>query len=530
MKSINIERLKDKYIYNIIAFWAIGMLSHASIWIYKIASTDCNSAGLFHYTPDWEVTLGRWLIPVVDGIRYYLSVPFLVGPIAVLLFAIGTVLVLNILEIKSDIYRYVVGGVLMVTPCIGNTLMFYYCADSYAIAMICACMYVYFIKKKASVTNFAIGTCFLIVSLGLYQAYLGVAAVLCAATLILVILDNKVTEIDIIKKSIYMVASAGVGLIFYYVITRIIISVKNLSLAGYGGADSVASTSLLDIKIAVALSYQKFVHLFFGMSQSKYHTFYRGHYYSWMIFGVFAIVLIIAIINRQIYKRPTIVIIMSVMTLVMPLLCGAIMLIVKGHNIHILMCQGYYVLIAVIASVILNTRYDINNEKIAKAIVIVFITLVGLFGFELSAINNSTYEYNHFIRNNMTTTLNRVLAQAESIEGYTEDAEFAFAGQPLNGYPVESYLEKMAFLEVDTLYDDEYRFNKAMIDNILKEDIGCSIKMCDANTFDSLVSSDEFEKMPVYPNYGSVKMIDKCVLVKFSDEVPMPDKELDYGY
>lgn len=519
-----IDDAKKKNIYNVLFFFVVGMIAHAGIWVYKIASTDCNSAGLFHYTPDWEVTLGRWLIPVVDSIRYYLSVPFFVGPIAVLLFAIGTVLVLNILEIDSDVHRYVVGSVLMVTPCVGNTLLFYYCADSYAIAMICACMYVHFIKKKSSVTNFVIGTCFLIVSLGLYQAYLGVAAVLCAATLILVILDNKVTKIDIIKKAIYMVVSAGVGLILYYVITRIIISMKNLSLAGYGGANSVASTSLLDIKIAIALSYQKFVHLFFGMSQSKYHTFYRGHYYSWMMFGLFFIVLVFVLIKRQIHRTPIKFAILVALVLATPFLCGIIMLIVKGHNIHILMCQGYYVLMAVIASVILHIKSDINNEKTAKAITVAFVVLVGLFGFELSAINNSTYEYNHFIRNNMTTTLNRVLAQAESMEGYAEDMEFAFAGQPLNGYPVESYLEKMSFLEVDTLYDDEYRFNMAMIDNILKEDIGCAVKMCDASTFDRLVSSQEFENMPVYPNYGSVKMIDECVLVKFSDEVPMPDE------
>lgn len=525
MDNIFTNKVKKQNIYNVLAFFAIGLISHAGIWIYKIASTDCNSAGLFHYTPEWEVTLGRWLIPVVDGIRYYLSVPFFVGPLAVLLFAIGTTLVLNVLEIESDIFRYVVGGLLMVTPTIGNTLMFYYCADSYALAMIFACLFVSFVKREFSIKNFLISVIFLVMSLGLYQAYLGVAAVLCSAVLIMEILDNKISEIEIVRKAAYMVSGALVGLLLYYGISKIIVYEKKLSLAGYGGADNVAKTSLLDIKIAVALSYQKFVHLFWGLSKSQYHAFYRGAYYSWGLFFIFIISTAIIVKNRYIYKSPLKSLLLIVLILTIPLLAGTIMFIVKGHNIHILMCQSFFVIVGVIAAPVLILNNIATKEWLTKTVYVGFLILVSLMSFELLAINNSTYEYNHFIRNNMTTTLNRVLSQAESLDGYTKDIEFAFAGQPLNGYRVESYLEKMAFLETDTLYDDEYRFNQSMIDNILKEDIGCALNLCGASEFEKLVESDEFRRMPVYPDNGSVRIVGKCVLVKFAEEVPMPEKE-----
>ena len=514
--------MKKQNIYNVLAFFAIGLISHAGIWLYKIASTDCNSAGLFHYTPDWEVTLGRWLIPVVDGIRYYLSVPFFVGPLAVLLFAIGTTLVLNILEIESDIFRYVIGAFLMVTPCVGNTLMFYYCADSYALSMIFACLFVMFMKKEFSIKNFLIAVVLLIMSLGLYQAYLGVAAVLCAGVLIVEILDGKATELEIVKKAIYMATSALVSLLLYYGISRIIVNTRDLSLAGYGGADNVSKTSLLDVKIAVALAYQKFVYLFWGLSQSKYHSFYRIHIYSGLVSGIFACVFITIIITKKIYVSTFKTVALAVLTLLMPLLCGSIMLIVKGHDIHILMCQSYFVIIAFIAAVVLRTRTTMGNIAIINGVSLGTLILIALMGFELTAINNSTYEYNHIVRNNMVSTLNRVLTQAECMEGYTEETEFAFAGRPANGYPVDSYLEKMSFLETSTLYSNEYRFNIAVMDNILKEDIGCAVKICDEDTFKQLVSSEEFKNMPKYPDNGSLKLVDDVILVKFSDEVLIP--------
>lgn len=528
MDLLCIDDTKKKNINNVIFFFMVGIIAHAGIWIYRIASTDCNTAGLFYYTLDWEITLGRWFIPIVDKIRYYLSVPFLAGPIAVLLFAFATTLVLNILEINNTIYRYVVGGALMLTPCIGNTLMFYYCADSYALAMTLACTYVWLIKKKNSLLNYALATGSLVISLGLYQAYLGVAAVLCAAILLLWILDNEISEKQVLRKAIYMVVSAVNSLIIYYGITQAILKIKKLSLADYGGANNISGTSLLDIKIAVALAYQKFIHMFWGLSKSKYHTFYRGAIYSWGMFALLAIVLLLIVINNKVYLRPFRLFLLFTFVVVQPFLCGVIMLVVKGHNIHILMCQSYFLIIAIISAVILRLDEKTLNGKAIKAINAthrIFLLLVVLFGFELSAINNSTYEYNHFVRNNMTTTLNRVLAQAESMEGYTKDIEFAFAGQPLNGYPVESYLEKMAFLETDTLYDDRYRFNLAMIENMYREDIGCALKMCDEKTFSQLVLSDEFKNMPIYPENGSVRIVDNCVLVKFGSEVPMPDKE-----
>lgn len=525
MDNIILKKIGKKNINNIIVFFTIGMLAHAGIWLYKIASTDCNTAGLFYYTLDWEVTLGRWLIRFVDGIRYYLSVPFFAGPIAVFLFAIGTVIIINILEIESDATRYVVGGFLMVTPTIGNTLMFYYCADSYALAMIFACLYVYIVKKKASSIHFFLAVCSLIISLGLYQAYLGVAAVLCAAVLILMIINDESSITDILKKAGFMLVSAGTGVVLYYCITQSLLRMKKLSLADYGGANNIAGTSILDIKIAIALSYQKFIQLFWGLSRSKYHSFYRGSYYAWCVAALFIYVFVIIIKRKRIYKEPIKMGILFVLMLIVPFLSGIIMLIVKGHSIHILMCQSYFIIIGVVAAVILRFDNNMTNERTVQITCSIFLGLVCLMGVELSAINNSTYEYNHFIRNNMSTTLNRVLAQAESLDGYTKEMEFAFAGQPLNGYPVESYLEKMAFLETDTLYDDEYRFNLAMIDNMFKEDIGCAIKMCDSATFEEMVNSDEFAEMPIYPDKGSVKIVSNCVLVKFSEDVPMPRED-----
>ena len=64
--------------------------------------------------------------------------------------------------------------------------------------------------------------------------------------------------------------------------------------------------------------------------------------------------------------------------------------------------------------------------------------------------------------------------------------------------------------------------NKAIIENLYREDIGSSIKLCDDATYTKIVASDEFMMMPVYPCYGSIKIIDEVCIVKLEENPPLP--------
>ena len=37
--------------------------------------------------------------------------------------------------------------------------------------------------------------------------------------------------------------------------------------------------------------------------------------------------------------------------------------------------------------------------------------------------------------------------------------------------------------------------------------------------YDSMVKRDEFKKMPIYPNNGSIKIINNIIVIKISDKV-----------
>ena len=49
--------------------------------------------------------------------------------------------------------------------------------------------------------------------------------------------------------------------------------------------------------------------------------------------------------------------------------------------------------------------------------------------------------------------------------------------------------------------------------------LGVKIKICSKDEYDSIVKSDEFKNMPIYPNNGSIKIINNIIVIKISDKV-----------
>lgn len=509
-----------------VIYFVCGFTAHMGIWTYKVASTDTNFNGLFYYTPDWEISLGRWLIPVMDKIRYYFCFPIFSTILSLVYISISIVIILNLLEIKDAVIRIFSGILLIVTPCISFSLMFYYCSDSYAMSMLLASLFVYIIKKDISIRNIILSIIFIIGSLALYQAYVGYAATLCMSLLILYLLKNK-ELVFVVKKAVYMLACALTGTILYYIITKIIHAITGIQFANYAGANALSKTTIMDIKNAIAISYQKFYELFFGYMGLESTSFFRSRELFILIVLCSFTAMLVIIVQSKLYKDPVRILLLICCLIAYPFANGIILLIVKSHGMHNLMIQSYYVIFILFAAII--EMYQNNGFSKIKwinpfVITSFFVILVIGFSFELLAVNNATYEYFNIKRNKMDSIANRILVEAENLDGYDEDVEFVFAGKLDSSYPIDTYLEKMSFSGADILDANNLFQNNAIIENIYREDLGCYIHLCNDDLYKMIVTSDEYEKMPIYPEKGSVKLLNNIVVVKLSDEVFMPEE------
>ena len=522
MEKVISEKVGIRNLALVLIYFILGYVTHLSVFLYKLGTKDSNVAGMFHYTPDWEATLGRFMIKPIDAFNSYLSVPMFTCTVAILLFAVGACLVLNILELDDLIYQIVVGGILVVNPCVGFTLTGFYCCMDYALSYILACLFAYFIKKEMKVINAIVAGIMLVLTLAIYQAYLGVAVSLCLFIIIFSLVKGE--EIfSTLKKGIYMAIVGGVSTIAYYITMNIVLKCMNLEVSGYGGADSIFKTTILDLKIAIAVSYQDFIFYLADYAGVMSPHFYRGKVYFVVLVALFVASLITLIVKKQLYKEPIRVVGIGLLTILFPIAACVIMFVVKGRGMHMFMVQSLFLVFVLFGVIVYYFQNEYEGKRVGTIVGALFLIITFLYGYEMYAINNATYEYNHMIRNNMVSSAERILAEAEQLEGYETESEFCFAGYMVNSYPVYTYLEQMAYPGLTTLDCDIYRFNQAIIENIYREDIGCWLTLCNEEKYSEIVSSQEFKEMPVYPNNGSVKMLNGYVVVKMEEKPPMPE-------
>ena len=58
--------------------------------------------------------------------------------------------------------------------------------------------------------------------------------------------------------------------------------------------------------------------------------------------------------------------------------------------------------------------------------------------------------------------------------------------------------------------------------NYMRVFYGLDINLCDHDTYYKLVTSDEYKEMEMFPSQNSIKIINGVVVVKLSEEPPLP--------
>lgn len=238
------KKLKEFCTSNVkLAFWAtiiILLIVHFQLYSQEIMNTDGLWNSIYDIAGNWEVSLGRWGIYFVNLLRGSFVSPIVTSIISIVIIAITCVMIVKLLKINKKYTIVLMFALLASLPSFCNTLTYPYCADAYTLAMFFAVIAVYCIYKYPKIKGIILGGIALAVSLGLYQGYVGVCAVLCLIMLLLQIIENKDIK-EVGHNTFRSILLAIMGIIIYYAITQIFLKIYQVSLASYGGANENSS-------------------------------------------------------------------------------------------------------------------------------------------------------------------------------------------------------------------------------------------------------------------------------------------------
>ena len=504
----------------------VGIIVHFQLYSQEITNPDGLWNSVYHISGTWEVSLGRWGIVFFDYIRGGLVSPIISTFISIIIMASVSLVIVKIFEMKNKLVIFLTSVIIISMPTISEILTYWYCSDSYTFSILMSVLSVYFLycrPYEKRFKNIFLSSICLAISMSLYQSQLGTTVGLIAIMIIRDILKNKKQANQILNEILNSLIMGILGAIIYYVVTQIALKIYGIALSEYSGASSVGLKSLKSLKISISNTYINFIQ-YYLKNDILYNEYWGREKLNIILIIVTIISSLFFIIRNKIYRDKVKSVILIIFVLILPICLAAIEIVAPERTITLLMAFSYVIPIIFCISIIeiLPIKEHKNILNLTKYVIyiIVFIiirTYILSDNANYMAIKNSNLQtYSYAIR---------VMDRIETNEEYRKNMPVMFAGViNKEGYPRSSKIYEMAngfTSKFDVLWNS-YSGSKGTWGKFLNRYLGTTVKWCTREEYTIIAMSEEFKNMKVFPDKDSIKVINGVMVVKFTNDPPMP--------
>ena len=501
----------------------VGIITHITMMTETIMSQDgiWNSMQ-YSRAGDWVIALGRWGIELAGRLNNFVAIPSITTMLCLFLMAVSTVFIVDIFNFKSKYSALFTGMIMVVSPCLTATMLYVYTSVAYCVNMLLAILAIWFIYKfKYKKIGIVISALCFMFSLSIYQSYMGVTVGLCIMLSIIELLkdNSKIKDVFInIGKTVLAVLSGG---ILYYILTMLILNLTGIDMATYKGAESFGIKEIFaSLGTNILNAYKNFVEFFFK-DVIVYNTNYRRDIWYTLFFIGFIVTFIakLAILKVETKKEKIFKIVLaSLMVLLMPIGLNIINIVAVGTEIYALTATQMILVIPFVLALV--ESLEILNS-IKWIILISCMCICGTYYLSDSA----SYSALKLTYNQAYSSTMRVFDRIETTPGYEKDMPLLLAGIiGNNNYPrtMNLYGYTIGELANNTVFHGTYGGQIGTWINYVRVFFGLDIQMCDPDTYYRIVTGEDYKDMEMFPAEDSIRIIDGVVVVKLSEEPPLP--------
>lgn len=509
-----------KQLYFVLAVTFIwGMLAHAYCFFNNCVSHD--SLNEFHAAilgNDWKIQLGRFFTPVYrDLLRSDATLPWLIGALSLLWIGLAVFFVVRIFEIETKTVIVFTAGIFATNITVSATAATYIMdLDCNMFSLLCSVLAVY--CWKCIEHGELLGAGFILVSLGIYQAYLSVSIVLVLFVCILWLFQGKHVQFVFLKglKAIGMIILGG---ILYLVAMKAIayFSGNTLSSGESNSLDKVLELTPQTVLFYVVNAYANcFERLFCAHSA----------YPAIMVKGTTAVLLLIILFVISVWlfsKKVGILekIFGMILIALLPLAMNIFHVLTLGntHDLMVFAVWLFYLLALLLCEwLVKNWKQSEKNDNISRfirilCILLVFFTVYGSVQFANGMYMKKDLEYDAYL-----SMMTRIVSKMEDYEGYIPgETPVVFVGIPkvlstvIPGFKEYRTVIGMATANVISVpVKDRYQ---AYFDYIL----ALPLLLADWETWNAIVESDMAATIPCYPSEDFITMSGNVMVIKLGN-------------
>lgn len=467
-----------------------GLMAHMFVFTNKLMNAD-EVGALF--SKGATIDSGRWALELLRAVFPDVSVPWLWGTITVMLLTVAACVTLRIFRIKHNFLRALLPALFISFPSVTSLFCFMFTSSSYAVAFLLAVLsvWVFVNVKKRWIAWLA--ACFMLVfSVGVYQAYIAIAASYFVILMIQRLLERE-DAAKVLRFGICCVAMLVVSLVVWYAIAHAAVELSGGEFLTY------AVEQEKGLLFRVALAYNGFIKALI----SGYYGFVDtgltlvGHMIG---VGLCAALGIYELVRLKDGKKRALMLLCIVL---LPLSMNCLFLISSTQIIHSLVLYSF-ISLYVFAAVLLDRASGKKLLCMRDAVVICMLLTVVSNVF----VANKVYLKLHLQYEQAYAFYSEVIADIHETEGYQQNMPFYIVGDYTGIEEIE---------ELDT--GDLFGPSKNLVNIYTKEYfllnyLAYSGPIADEEQIEKQYNDDRILQMPSYPNEGYIKCVDDCLVIK----------------
>ena len=504
-----------------------GLMAHFILLSHGMMSQDGLTQSIMYHANDFETAIGRWGIQIFERLRFGMAVSYLSGIICIFVVAFATMIILRIFEIESRFAGFVTACFLEMAPALVVTMLYEYTADLYMYSLLFAIIAVYFITQQEGILKSAVpGIVFTVLALSLYQSYIGIIVGTCMMVTLVRLLriredeSEDSEEADNTKTALLdflsYVIKGFFGFVAYFICTKLVQAFMHIDAGEYNGVNNMSIEGIIKgLPQGMVKAYKGFAQYFFRDSYVLNTNWHRDIFYG-ILFVAITVLVLTAIITKKVYQEIPRLIAVLLLGLLLPVGINFIALIIPSMNFYALTSMQMVMVIPFLLALLEQCIGEKMKwfQMVAVAMLVLLIPTY-LFADILSYRTlQETYDQSLY-------GANRILERMEADEDYVPGMPVIFTGWFNDTYYPQdrSYWEySLGYLVTNRTNHGDYYANNEAIRRFYLQFLGVQLNFADADTYRSILETEEYQEMGVYPTRDSVKVIQGVMVVRMDQD------------
>lgn len=476
------------------------------------------------YDPQQMTVSGRWFLHYASMLNGFTQMPAVIGLLSMLLLGAAAAMTVGLMHVRSRSLGGVCGAVMAAFPCLGYTFLYMFTASAYCLAIFMAVLAVQLaVRGKWRLVPAVL---LLAMAMGTYQAYAAMSIALSVLVVIEYLTRPEATLRGTLRLGGRLVAFLALGAAAYYGILQIFLRVKHVQLLSYLGMDTVMTHyPLAKLPSLLVTTYKQVLAFFFIPGSVNGYDTPVLSVLNALLLAAAALSLVAALRHDRLLRQPWRVLLLLVLILLFPLAInfGQIM---SPYSAPTPIMKYAFVLVYLAALLMLDQCDGCIPRPKAAGIAGAVCVCALLMCFLQT--NNLLYTASAQAHRATQSYLTRMMARVEDCDGYTPGMEVVIIGTIPDAQmhsAIESYAQvshySVPIHQVAPLNKHLYYY--------LNDWLSIPIEEPSQEVMAAVASSDAFAAMPLYPQQGSVKVLDGRLVVKLSEQyTPKSDFEIAF--